>query len=351
MGSSGHGEVALGDFGVEFASENLAKGGRCGARQEVLQRLSGVAMLVEMLEQARDGIGNFSGHAAIADGAGDGSELSNAAANAEVVSVNHQAVVLDFLALDADVGDPMLSAGIGAAGDVEAKIFLIVGEPLFELLGEPAREGLGFGQSELAEFRAGAGDGAAGEGGGRIDGKAGGVEFADNVVNMGLGNVDEEEILHGGVADAAVAIAVSEIGEETELRGRNAAADDGSADDEKAGLLLRDDAEMISMNARGELLGHGGIKRIAETGFDGREEGVGGPVVFEEEEFETGFVAGLAQDVGFAEDFGDGADDGDDLVREDEGVEAEGEMRLRGEAAADAEGEAEFGRGTQVLRG
>ena len=36
--------------------------------------------------------------------------------------------------------------------------------------------------------------------------------------------------------------------------------------------------------------------------------------MFEEEKFEAGFFAGVAEDVGFAEKFGDGADDGDDLV-------------------------------------
>jgi hypothetical protein len=329
---------------VDFASENLAEGGGGGARQEVLERFSGVAILVEMLEETSDGVGDLGGNAAITDGARDGSDLANAAANAEVVSVNHLAIELDFFAFDADVGDPMLSAGIGAAGDVKAKIFLIVRETIFELLGEPARKGLGFGKSEFAELRAGAGDGAAGEGRGGIDRKPGGVEFADNVVNVGLGNVDEKEILHGGVADTAVAVAVGEIGGEAELRRGDASSDDRSADGEEAGLLLRDDTEMVSMNARGELFRRGGGKRIAETGFDGGEEGVSGPVVFEEEELEAGFVAGLAEDFGFTEDFSDSPDDGDDLVRKDEGVEAESEVRLRGEAAADAEGEAEFGK-------
>jgi hypothetical protein len=50
----------------------------------------------------------------------------------------------------------------------------------------------------------------------------------------------------------------------------------------------------------------------------------------------------LTEDSGFTEKLSDGADDGDDLMGEDEGVEAMGEVRLRGEAAGDAEGEAEF---------
>ena len=40
----------------------------------------------------------------------------------------------------------------------------------------------------------------------------------------------------------------------------------------------------------------------------------------EEEEFEAGFIAGLAKDFALAEDFGDGAGYGEDLFPADEGV-------------------------------
>src|SRR5580704_5357841 len=119
---------------------------------------------VEVGEQARDGVGDFFGGAAVANGAGDGGELAYAAAYAEIVGVDDFAFVLDFLALDADVGDPVLAAGVGAAGDVELDVFLIAGETVFELLGEPTGVGFGFGESEFAEFGAGAGYGAANEG-------------------------------------------------------------------------------------------------------------------------------------------------------------------------------------------
>src|SRR6266436_4894346 len=114
-----------------------------------------MAMRVEVGEQARDGVGDFVGGATIAYGAGDGGELAYAAAYAEVVGVDHFAVLLDFFAFDADVGDPVLTAGVGATGDVELDVFLIAGETLFELFGEPAGVGLGFGESEFAEFGAG----------------------------------------------------------------------------------------------------------------------------------------------------------------------------------------------------
>jgi hypothetical protein len=62
-------------------------------------------------------------------------------------------------------------------------------------------------------------------------------------------------------------------------------------------------------------------------------------MMLEEQIFHAGALAALAKNVAGAENFGDGADDGDDLVWLDEGVEAHGEMRLRGEAASYADGE------------
>ena len=270
--------------------------------------------------------------------------MADAAADAEIVGVDHFAVGFDFLAFDADVGDPVLAAGIGATGDVEAEVFLIVGETIFELLGEPAGERLGFREREFAKFGAGASDGAANEGG-RFDGKPGVGEFIDHCGDVSFGNVDEEEILHRRVADVAVAITLGEIGGEGELRGSDTSADYGSANGEKSGLLLWDDTEMIAVDLRGRSDGLGGIKGVAEFGFDELEERTGSPSVFEKEIFEAGFFAGVPENVGFAKDFGDGADDGDDLVLADEGGDGDGEVRLGGEATAKAEGEADFGSG------
>ena len=343
MGSGGEGEVAFGEFGGAAGEDGAEKiGGMAG--EEVLERLGGFALSMEEIEEARDGVGDFISGATIADGTGDRGELADASADAEIIGIDHLAARFDFFAFDADVGNPVLAAGIGAAGDVKAELFLIVGETVFEFIGEPAGEGFGFGEGEFAEFGAGAGDGAASEGRG-LNGKAGGSEFGDNDGDVGFGDVDKEKILHEGVADVAVAIALSEIGGEVKLRGSDASADDGSADGEEAGLFLRDDAEMIAVDLRGRLEGFGGSERKIEAGLQGGEERVGGPAVFEEEEFEAGLFAGLAEDFTFAEKFGDGADDGDDAIPGDERVEWDGEVGMCGEATAHAKGEAEFGRG------
>ena len=101
------------------------------------------------------------------------------------------------------------------------------------------------------------------------DGEAVGGEFLDDGGDAGFGDVDEEKILHGRGAEVAVAVMFGEIGGYAELRGSDAAADDVGADGEEAGLLLRNDAEVIAMDGGGELFGSGGIELVAELGFDG----------------------------------------------------------------------------------
>ncbi len=80
------------------------------------------------------------------------------------------------------------------------------------------------------------------------DGKACGGELGDNSGYAGIGNVDEKKILHGSGADVAICVAFGEIGGEAELRGSDAAADDGGSDGIEAGLFLGDNAKMIAMD-------------------------------------------------------------------------------------------------------
>lgn len=241
---------------------------RGGAGQEFLQGLGGAAIGVEIREKADDGGGDFVGYAAVADGTRDGGDLADAATDAEVVGVDHFAVNFHFLALDADVGNPVLAAGVGAAGDVETDVVLIAGETLFELFREPAGERFCFREGEFAEFGASASDGAANKSGG-LDVETVSGEFLDDGGDTGFGNVNEQKILHQRGADMAIAVIFGKIGGSADLRGSNAAAEYGGPDGEQAGLLLGDDAEMIAIDGGRKLFGFGGIERIAEFGFDG----------------------------------------------------------------------------------
>jgi len=86
--------------------------------------LLGLPVRQVLAQQALNGIGYKRCRAAIADRASDCSMLTHRSAEAEIEGVGQFALVLDLLALDTDVGDPMLAAAIGAAGDVQTKLLV-----------------------------------------------------------------------------------------------------------------------------------------------------------------------------------------------------------------------------------
>jgi hypothetical protein len=117
-----------------------------------------------LAQQALDCFGDERRGAAIADGARDSGVLAYGSAEAEVVGVGELAFVLDLLAFDADVGNPVLAAAVGAAGYVELELLVESGQALFKFVDDPAGEAFGLSDGQLAELGAGAGDGAAPEG-------------------------------------------------------------------------------------------------------------------------------------------------------------------------------------------
>src|SRR5580765_7894779 len=92
------------------------------AREKAPQVFARHAPEFERAKQAFDGVRNFAGKATIANRTRDGREGANAAADAKVVGVHEFAMVTNFFAFDADVGDPVLSATVRAAGHVELQI-------------------------------------------------------------------------------------------------------------------------------------------------------------------------------------------------------------------------------------
>jgi len=209
------GEVADSDEG-RAARQDGAENIVGVASEEMLKRFTMAAIGLECVKKTRDGIGNFIGAAPEANRTRDGSDVANTAANAEIVSVDKLTIDLDFLAFDADVGDPVLAATVGAASDVQFELMLETGIAVFERFGEPASEALRFGESELAEFGAGAGHRAANESG-TCDRESAGGEFGDHGGDVSLGDIDEEKILHGGGANVAVRVTFGKIGGKAEL--------------------------------------------------------------------------------------------------------------------------------------
>ncbi len=189
-----------------------AEGLVVGAGEVGAQVFAGLARREIRAQQALDGLGAVFGGGAEADLARDARVLADRAADAEVEGIDHLAVLLDLLAFEADVGDPALSAGVGAAGDVQVDLLVEGRQAVFHLAGQPLGEGLGLGDGQLAELRPGACDRAAPEGR-DLDLQADLAEAMHHVAGARVWNIGDENVLHDGGAQVAVAELFGEVGE------------------------------------------------------------------------------------------------------------------------------------------
>src|SRR5580765_7279174 len=130
-------------------------------REKATQILSWRALLIELAKQPFNGVRHFRRRATIANRPRDRCKLAHAAANAKVVGIHHAPILLDLLAFNADVRDPVLPAAIRAAGDVQLELLLKARQPLIEFLRKPARKALRLGKGQLAKFRTRARNGSA----------------------------------------------------------------------------------------------------------------------------------------------------------------------------------------------
>src|SRR5580658_9126415 len=144
--------------GKLFAQLLVAGAGKISA-----QVFTRVASLQVATEQPFQRIRHFGCQAAVPNWPGDLLMQAYRAADAKVVSVFELAPMLDLLAFDADVGDPMLSAAIGAAGHVQLQLLVEARQPHLEFVNNPAGKALGFGNGQFAEFTASAGNRASPE--------------------------------------------------------------------------------------------------------------------------------------------------------------------------------------------
>src|SRR5439155_5295193 len=111
-------QIAL-DGKENFAGEDFADLVIGFAREKSAQRFVLETMFLKIGQQAFDGIGDVGGGAAITNWPRDGRNLSEAAADTEIIGIHKLAVLLDLLAFNADVGDPVLAAAIWAASNVQ----------------------------------------------------------------------------------------------------------------------------------------------------------------------------------------------------------------------------------------
>ena len=129
-------------------------------------------------------------------------------------------VAADAASDQADVGQGVVGAAVGAAGPVDGD-GAGQGQAGVQGAGGFGGAGFGFNLGEVAVVNAGAADGAAGDGG-RAVRKVLQQRFGGQIVQAGVGDVGDDQVLAGGDADGAVAVAVGQVGDAAQLRGSDA---------------------------------------------------------------------------------------------------------------------------------
>src|ERR1039458_6125342 len=112
--------------------------------KELTQVLASLARGQILPQQSFDGVRNLGRRAAISHGPRCRLMQTERSAQAKVIGIDHATVDFDLFAVDADVGNPVLSATVGAAGDVQFQMLIEAGEAVFQLFHQPAGEALCF---------------------------------------------------------------------------------------------------------------------------------------------------------------------------------------------------------------
>ena len=148
---------------------------------------------------------------ALEDLAAEGFVFGEAAADEDVVAFFGFAGDFDARAEEADVADVVLGAGVGAASEVDVD-GLIQGEFFLEVISKFAGVFLGIGSGEFTVGVAGAGDEAAADvvlapiEAGLEDG------FFD-CLEVGVGNVRDEDVVPGSEAKFTGSVVIGEVAE------------------------------------------------------------------------------------------------------------------------------------------
>src|SRR6202158_235015 len=329
------------DRGDEFSSQPPANLLVRVAREETPQILARCALLVEFAQQPLYGVRHFGRRATEAHRPRNRSELAHAAANAEVIRVDHPTVDLQLLAFDSNVRDPVLAAAIWASSDVQLELLLESRQSLIELFREPARKALRLSQRQLAELRPRASNGSARKSRSAYR-QADRGQLARDSRRMPVGNIHDQQVLHDGVAEMPVGVAVGEIRSGAQLLRRYAPAQHVGADIGKAPLLLCVNADVIAMNVRRKLFGLGRIERKPKPILQSGQEGLRGPAMLQEQKFQPGALPVLAEHFGFTKELRHAAYDRDSLLPPHESVQANAEVRISRETPGHAHRESDL---------
>src|SRR4029077_1071235 len=217
--------------------------------KELPQVLVGLACGEILPEQSLDRIRNLSRKAAISNRPRGRLMQTERSAKAEVIGIDEAAVDFHLLTINANVGNPVLSATVRASGNMQLQVLIETWQALFQFFHQPAGEALGLRDRQLAEFRAAACNGAAPE---RRPAhpQSDRVQFLGQVISINPGHVHDKQVLHVVRTQFAGRKAISQISGSMHLLRRNASAENGSSHVEVARLPLRMNSHVVAINIR-----------------------------------------------------------------------------------------------------
>src|SRR5208337_214328 len=109
-------------------------------------------------KQSFNRIRNLRRRAAISDGPRGRRMQTECSAKAEVIGIDETSLDFHFLAINANVGNPVLSATVRASRNVQLQVLIETRQTLFQFFYQPAGKALRLRDRQLAELRSGAGD-------------------------------------------------------------------------------------------------------------------------------------------------------------------------------------------------
>ena len=117
------------------------------------------------------------------------------ASNAKVKRIHQLPIFLDLLALKPDIGDPMLSAAVSAAGYMKFDLLIESRKTFFHLAHQPLGEAFGLGDGKFAELSAGARNRPTPECR-DIDLETKRVQRNHELRSLRIGNIHHDDVLH-----------------------------------------------------------------------------------------------------------------------------------------------------------
>ena len=261
----------------------------------------------------------------------EGALLAEAAAEVQLEAEHLLVAATGERALQPDVGDLVLGAGVRAAVHVDADRRLEIAHALLEVGDDARRDLLGLADRETAELDAGAGDGLAAERG-RLDRRAGSGHLGLGLLDVLVRHVEHEHVLAVGEAHAPVAEVLGDPGEGDHLLARHATAQRGAAERVAPGLALRRDPDVVAHRGeRGDRVG--GVRQgTAEAQLELGAHAIDAPLVHEELRAGAGALEAVAV---VAEDGGQLLGDLDHVVDRSEHAETPSHARGGAESTAD----------------